>query len=149
MGIINITLWIPHVSETNQDNTMAFVYNSASQGLSVLLRMAGQTNSLELANERALGTTVTANVALAVTHRNRFTQVVSASPVTVTVSVYSGILLGSEHEFMNNGTSTVTFTADAGVTVRSVGSKSKVVQFGAAVLKYLGSSTFALIGALE
>ena len=38
------------------DNTMAFVYNAAQQGLNVLVRAAGATYTLELTNERMIGT---------------------------------------------------------------------------------------------
>lgn len=69
--------------------------------------------------------------------------------MVITAIAYTGIVIGSEHEFMNNGTSTLTLSAGSGVTVRSVGSKTKVTQYGAAVLKYIDTNTFALIGALE
>jgi len=103
---------------------------------------------VELANERAIGTSITASASLSSAQRNRFTQVTSAGTVTLTVVVYAGIVTGSEHEFVNMG-GVVTFAADTGVTIRSANSKLTVTLYGAAVLKYVGSSTFCLIGALE
>lgn len=46
------------------DNSMAFVYNNNTQGLDVYLQMAGQTNVLELANERQVGSTITGSISL-------------------------------------------------------------------------------------
>ena len=73
----------------------------------------------------------------------------SASAVTITLVAYTGIVTGSEHELFNAGTTTVTIAAGTGITVRSVTSKLNITAYGAAVAKYLGSNTFALIGALE
>ena len=104
---------------------------------------------MELTNERMIGADIVASANLSSSMRNRFTRVVSAATVTITLVAYTGIVTGSEHELFNAGMATVTVAAGTGITIRSVSSKLNISSYGAAVAKYLGSSTFALIGALE
>lgn len=116
------------------DNTMTFQYTSSQQGLNVYLRMGGTVYTLELNNERPITTTnITGNTTLTAAHRNRFTQVVSGSAVTITVVAYTGIVVGSEHEFFNAGAAKVSMAAGSGVTIRSVSSLLSITSYGAVV----------------
>ena len=134
-----------------RDNTMAFVYDSATGGLIVPIRINSTTQTrLELANERRVNpVNITASVTLTAAHRHRLTQVVGTAALVITVVAYTDIVVGSEHEFYNATANAVTFQAGSGVVVQSVSSRVILSTYGAAVLKYLGSNVFALIGAIE
>ena len=87
------------------DNTMALQWNSSITGMNLLVRMGGTTSTIELCNERPINaTSIGSSTTLAASHRNRFTQVTNAA--TITLVAYTGIVLASEHEFMNNSSQT-------------------------------------------
>ena len=145
-GVFAIDTTVPALAA---DDTLALYFDAASGGLNAVVRSAGLSYTTEMRNERPIGATaVTAATTLAAAHRNRFTRVTTAG-VTITVAAYAGIVTGAEHEFMNDTTGVVTFAAGTGVTLRSTGTKVNVSSYGAAVLKYLGGSTFLLCGTLE
>lgn len=145
-GIFSMDTTEPALS-TN--NTMAMYYSSTLRGVIAKVRdNAGTTVSVEVTNERPMTATAvtTATLTLAASHRNRFTLVNNACVVTLTA--YTGIVLGSEHEFMNNGTGVLSFVG-SGVTIKSVGSKLNVTINGVAVAKYIAANVFLLCGSLE
>lgn len=81
------------------NDTMSMYRDTATGGLNVAIRSGGVTHTLELRNERQIGTALSAATSLSSAHRNRFTQVTAVA--TITLVAYTGIVLGSEHEFMS------------------------------------------------
>lgn len=131
------------------NGTLCFVYNAAQRGLDALLRVDDTTHTLELTNGRPLAPDWTADaLVLSVAQRNRLTSVTAAAAAVVTVAAYAGILPGAEHEFLHRGGATLTFAPDAGVTLLAAGDRRALAPHGVAVVKYLGSATFALTGDL-
>lgn len=143
------------------NDTMSMHRDSVTGGINVAIRSGGVTTTLELRNERQIGSTVSSATSLSSVHRNRFTQV--SAVATITLVAYTGIVLGSEHEFMsrcgtqrcfqplfpNTSTGLVTFAGGSGVTVRSFQDKLNLSINGAAVVKYIGTNLFLLCGTLE
>ena len=71
---------------------------------------------------------------------------IAAATITGPVGGSGNVILDSS----NKGTAgTLTFGTGTGITVLSNGGRLSVTLYGAAVVKYLGSNTFCLIGALE
>ena len=111
--------------------------------------MGGTVRSLEVGNQRRVAAgLITSNVTLSASHGNRFTRVAANAGVVVTVAGYPDILDGAEHEFFNDGPGDVTFAAGPGTALRSVDGRYLLPVYGCALVKYLGTATFALIGAL-
>lgn len=130
--------------------TLGFAYAAAIAGLTATLVVGGVTSVLELSNERPVNATnLTASTFLTSAHRNRFTVCTATAAVSVYVVAYSGIVVGAEHEFFHNGSSTLTFAPQTGVTIHSTNGQLQCVAKGAVLLKYLDGGSFALIGALQ
>lgn len=121
---------------------------AVTKGLTTAVRDAdGNTCYLELNNERPMGLAIVANASLDASHRNRFTLINAVC--TLTVVAYAGIVVGAEHEFMNNSDSPVTIAAMNPVVLKSLESRFMVSVNGVIVLKYIAPNTFLLCGSLE
>ena len=91
--------------------------------------------------------TKTANHTLTAGDNGKMLLINSASSVTITIP--TGLAYEYEVEVVRYGTGAVSFSPAAGVTIRSAGSNVNINnQYGAAVLKCLGSNEWLLVGDL-
>ena len=148
-----------NVPASLDNNTVMTAYNATTKGLNLVYSVGtapAVTRTIELGNERAVNDSslTTSPATLLSSHRNRFTLITATSGTsfTVTLTSYTGLVLGAEHEFMNNNSFVVTFAVDGTCNMKSVGSKVSLSSYGAAVVKCIAltpTTSFLLCGALE
>lgn len=94
---------------------------------------------------------VTANRTLALTDAGCFFNVNSTSAITITIPLDSSVAFptGTEIEFCQYNTGTVTFAKASGVTIRSAGGAVMIAErYGCVTLKKLGANNWLLAGML-